>query len=58
MTFSQIHFFKEYEIRQSSKSLRLFIFKDDINLHGNKGFGDPYDSLEQAKRSIHPERKQ
>tara|TARA_R110002020_G_scaffold459767_1_gene677958 strand:- start:28 stop:267 length:240 start_codon:yes stop_codon:yes gene_type:complete len=57
MTYSQIHFFKEYEIRQSSKSLRWFIFKDDINLQGDKGFGDPYNSLEQAKRSIHPERK-
>ena len=57
MTYSQIHFFKEYEIRQSSKSLRWFIFKDDINLQGDKGFGDPYNSLEQAKRSINPERK-
>jgi len=57
MTYSQIHFFKEYEIRQSSKSLRWFIFKDDINLQGDKGFGDPYNSLEQAKRSIYPERK-
>ena len=57
MTYSQIHFCKEYEIRQSSQSNRWFIFKDDINLQGDKGFGDPYNSLEQAKRSIHPERK-
>ena len=57
MTYSQIHFCKEYEIRQSSQSNRWFIFKDDINLQGDKGFGDPYRTLEDAIQSINKERK-
>ena len=57
MTFTQIHFFKNYEIRQSAKSFRWFIFENNKMLHGDKGFGDPFNSLEQAKRSIDPERK-
>ena len=57
MTYNQIHFCKEYEIRQSSQSNRWFIFKDDINLQGDKGFGDPYRTLEDAIQSINKERK-
>ena len=29
MTFTKIHFHKEYEIRQSAKSYRWFVYKDD-----------------------------
>jgi predicted adenine nucleotide alpha hydrolase (AANH) superfamily ATPase len=56
--FSNIHFYKEYEIRQSSKSGRYFIYKDDVNLQGDDGYGDPYRSLEDAKTQIeHSEKR-
>ena len=56
MTFTQIHFYKKYEIRQSAKSFRWFIFENDKMLQGDKGFGDPFRNLEDAKRSIDTER--
>ena len=58
IVFSDIHFYKEYEIRQSSKSGRYFIYKDDVNLQGDDGYGDPYRSLEDAKTQIeHSEKR-
>jgi hypothetical protein len=57
MTFNKIHFHKEYEIRQSAKSFRWFIYKDDKMLQGDDGFGDPFRNLEDAIRSINTERK-
>ena len=48
----------KYEIRQSRKSGRYFIYKDDVNLQGDDGYGDPYRSLEDAKTQIeHSEKK-
>ena len=38
MTFTKIYFHKEYEIRQSAKSYRWFVYKDNKMLQGDDGF--------------------
>ena len=52
ITFSNIHFYRGYEIRQSSNSGRHFIYKNDLCLQGDNGYGDPYRNIQDAKIQI------